>query len=151
MPLSLAHIDTNPDPVALDIPTLASELERLLPEAVFAFLLGSAAATGVVRAHGDLDLAFFLKPRATADFDFQTRIEKAVETQTQGRVRVDVGLLNRADPVYRFEALKGKLLFCRDDAAYMDFFSRASRDYETQMFHYARQRMYRLTRKLACN
>ena len=151
MPLSKAHIDTNPHAVALDIPVLASELERLLPEAVFGFLLGSAAATGVVRPHGDLDLAFFLKLRTTADFDFQARVEQAVEPQTQGRVRVDMGVLNQADPVFRFEALKGKRLFCRDDEVYMEFFSRASRDYETQMFHYARQRMYRLTRKLACN
>jgi hypothetical protein len=151
MPLSQTHVDTCPHPVALDIPVLASELERLLPEAVFAMLLGSAAATGVVRAHGDLDLAFFLKPPAAPAFDFQTRIEQAVEPQTKGRIRVDAGLLNRADPVYRFEALKGKRLFCRDDEAYMDFFSRASRDYETQMIHYARQRAYRLSGRLACS
>ncbi len=151
MPLSQTHIDTCPHPVALDIPVLAAELERLLPEAVFAILLGSAAATGVVRAHGDLDLAFFLKPPATPAFDFQTRVEQAVEPQTKGRIRVDVGLLNRADPVYRFEALKGKRLFCRDDETYMDFFSIASRDYETQMIHYARQRVYRLSRRLACS
>ena len=151
MPLSLAHIDTCPHPVALDIPVLAAELERLLPEAIFAILHGSAAATGVVRAHGDLDLAFFLKPRTAPALDFHARVEQAVEPQTQGRIRVDVGLLNRADPVYRFETLKGKRLFCRDDEAYMDFFSRASRDYETQMIHYARQRMYRLSGRLACS
>jgi hypothetical protein len=150
MPLSFAHIDTNPHPVPLDIPALASKLERLLPEALFGLLIGSTATMGVVRAYGDLDLAFFLSPGITAGYDFQARIEQAVEPQTQGRVRVDVGLLNRADPVYRFEALKGRLLFCRDDEAYMSFFSSVSRDYETQMIHYARQRMYRLSRRPEC-
>ena len=104
-----------------------------------------------MRAHGDLDLAFFLKPNTEPAFDFQARVEQAVEPQTQGRIRVDVGLLNRADPVYRFETLKGKQLFCRDDEVYMDFFSRASREYETQMIRYARQRVYRLSGRLVCS
>ena len=151
MSLSHSHIDTCPVPIALDIPLLASELERRLPEAIFALLLGSAAPTGVIPARSDLDLAFYLQPNTVLSLDFQARIENAVDAQTQGRIRVDAGTLNQADPVYRFEALKGKLLFCRNDEVYLDFFSRTSRDYEMQMVLYARQRAYRLSRKMTCN
>jgi hypothetical protein len=39
--------------------------------------------------------------------------------------------LNSAEPVYRFEALKGRLLFTRDHDFYIKFFSIASREYES--------------------
>jgi len=147
--LSTAHLDTCPHPVALDLPRLAEDLEKRLPEAVFAFALGSSAKTGVVRARGDLDLAVYLVTGASITIDVQRRAEEAVGGQTDAGIRVDIGELNRADPVYRFEAISGRLLFCRDDEAYLDFFSRTSRDYETQMVHYARQRAYRTSGRLA--
>jgi hypothetical protein len=46
--------------------------------------------------------------------------------------------------VYRFEALKGRLLFARDRDFLAEFHSLTCREYETQMIHYARQRRYRL-------
>ena len=56
----------------------------------------------------------------------------------------DIGILNGAEPIYRFEALKGRLLFCRDEERYLDFFSLTCREYESQIADYERQRRYRL-------
>ena len=58
-------------------------------------------------------------------------------------VRCDLGTLNGAEPVYRYEALKGKLLFVRDRERWLQFYSRTCRQYESQMFHYQKQLAYR--------
>ena len=58
-------------------------------------------------------------------------------------VRCDIGILNSAEPIYRFEALKGRLLFARDQERYVTFFSKTCREYESQMFDYERQLKYR--------
>ena len=65
------------------------------------------------------------------------------------RAEADVGFLNRAEPVYRFEALKGKVLFCRDQETYVKFFSLTCREYESQIADYERQRQYRIEAKTA--
>jgi hypothetical protein len=59
-------------------------------------------------------------------------------------VRVDIGILNRAEPVFRLEALKGTLLFTRSTEEYAAFFSRTCREYESQMVDYEKQQRYRL-------
>jgi thiamine monophosphate kinase len=58
-------------------------------------------------------------------------------------VRCDAGILNSAEPVYRFEALKGRLLFVHDRVGYAAFYSLTCREYESQMASYERQRLYR--------
>lgn len=66
MPLSKHHIDTNSHPVPLDLDRLASALEEVLPQVVFAYLHGSTAQTGVVSPHSDMDVALFPDPYALA-------------------------------------------------------------------------------------
>lgn len=57
MPLSKHHIDTNTHPVAFDLERLGYALESELTDVLFAYVHGSAAHTGVVAPHSDLDIA----------------------------------------------------------------------------------------------
>ncbi|MCK4960391.1 MAG: nucleotidyltransferase domain-containing protein [Planctomycetes bacterium] len=106
----------------------------------FALLHGSAAE-GVVRPGSDIDIALFVEGKAS--LEIYGEVADIVESLVPG-VRCDVGILNSAEPVYRFEALKGKLLFTRDDETYLRFFSLTCREYESQMADYERQQKYRL-------
>lgn len=58
--------------------------------------------------------------------------------------RDDWVLRSMAEPVFRFEALKGRIVLQRDEETWLRFFSVTCREYEAQMFHYVRQRRYRL-------
>jgi len=58
-------------------------------------------------------------------------------------------VFDRAEPAYRFEALKGRLLFARDHERFLDAFSLACREYESQIYDYERQAGYRLKRREA--
>jgi predicted nucleotidyltransferase len=127
------QVHFNPD-------ALARALDAALPEAEFCLLLGSAAG-GTVAESSDLDLAFYLNGRPS--IEFYRRVSEAVRELLPG-VTCDTGVLNFAEPVYRFEALKGRLLFTRDEERYVEFFSRTCREYESQMFDYERQLRYRL-------
>jgi predicted nucleotidyltransferase len=123
-----------------DCDKLANSLELACPEIIFALLHGSAK-DGSIKAGGDLDIALFVDTSPTLDFYQKTydAISSVIPV-----VEPDVGILNHAEPVYRFEALKGKLLFCRDKETYLDFFPRTCREYEFQMADYQRQHRYRL-------
>ena len=122
-----------------DIEQLAKALQEACPDVVFALLHGSAK-DGSVSADSDIDIALFAADAPT--LDLLQRAQQAVATVAPP-AEPDIGILNRAEPVYRFEALKGTLLFCRDDDAYQEFFSRTCREYESQMASYERQRRYR--------
>jgi predicted nucleotidyltransferase len=139
MGLSRKHLSENFVSVRFDPEALAVALKQNLPEADFCFLMGSAV-TGTVKAYSDLDLAFFLNTKPA--YGFYGKVMDVVRGVVPD-VRCDIGILNSAEPVYRFEALKGRLLFARDQERYVTFFSRTCREYESQMFDYERQRRYR--------
>lgn len=139
MGLSRKHLNTHSTPVDFDPVELGRALESALPEAVFGLLLGSAR-DGRVALGADLDLAFYLSD--VAPLDFFRRVDELVDAFAP-EVRSDVGILNRAEPVFRYEALKGRLLFCRDEALYGAFFSKTCREYEHQIADYERQKRYR--------
>ncbi|MHC4883120.1 MAG: nucleotidyltransferase domain-containing protein [Planctomycetota bacterium] len=124
----------------MDCEKLAHAVQSACPEAVFALLHGSAK-DGHVKEGSDLDIALFLKSRST--WDIYRSVYEAIQA-VAGDVEPDVGILNNAEPVYCFEALKGNLLFCRDKEAYIDFFSKTCRRYEYQIADYERQHRYRL-------
>lgn len=114
-------------------------MKEQLPVVDFCFLMGSAA-DGIVNAYSDLDLAFYLMGKSS--YSFYTQAMEAVRSVVPD-VRCDIGILNSAEPIYRFEALKGRLLFARDQERYVTFFSKTCREYESQMFDYERQLKYR--------
>ena len=123
-----------------DADKLGQMIEARCPEVCFALLHGSAKE-GDVRPGGDIDIALYMDGRATLE-TFGQVIE--IVSELAPGVKCDPGVLNGAEPVYRFEALKGKLLFCRDQERYVDFFSLTCREYESQMADYQRQHKYRL-------
>jgi len=126
--------------VKFDRNKLSKALESACPEVVFALLHGSAK-DGVVRPGSDVDVALFVEGKSSLDI-YQNAYD-AIESVISG-IEPDVGILNNAEPVYRFEELKGRLLFCRDRERYISFFSRTCRQYEFQMADYERQHRYRL-------
>lgn len=143
MPLSKHHIDTKNVATPFDLEKPASALEAEVPQVVFAYLHGSAVS-GVVSAHSDLDVALFVDP---AGMDALSKIHAAVDRVAEAivpGVRCDIGVLNGTEPVFRFEVLKGRLLFCRDQEQWLRFYSLTCREYESQLFHYEKQRRYRL-------
>lgn len=143
MSISKRYLDKQAEPVSFDVQALGRALEESCPEAVFGYLLGSSIS-GTVKPHSDVDIALFLSGSAGLDF-----YEKVYDTCRLfiGDIRVDLGILNKAEPVYQFESLKGKLLFCRDQEQWLRFYSVTCREYEHQVFHYEKQRRYRLEAK----
>lgn len=151
MGLSKRYIDTNEQPVTFESDSLGSELLQSVPTAVFMYLLGSAA-DGAVPPHSDLDLAVYLEadgqapapPGEPVSVELYSIVAEVCE-RIVGPVRCDLGILNGAELVYRFEALKGRLLFCRDREQWLRFYSVTCREYEHQLFHYEKQRRYRVS------
>ena len=124
-----------------DVHKLARLLKQQCGEVCFALLHGSAK-DGQVKQAGDIDLALFIEGRPT--LELYEKVSKCVEAVAPG-VQCDTGILNNAEPVYRFEALKGRLLFSRNQEQYLHFFSLTCREYESQVADYQRQQRYRLT------
>lgn len=129
--------------MVFDPARLGDALRDACPEVDFALLMGSAR-DGTIPPGGDIDLAVSLQGRLT--FELRQRICDAAGRVAPG-VEVDLGRFDGCEPVYRFEALKGRLLFARDRDRFAAAFSLACREYESQMHDYERQAVYRLARR----
>lgn len=140
MGLSKRHIDFNYEDSVFSVDLLAESLDKELPEAVFGLIFGSAKS-GTVKAYSDLDLAFYLSEPVT--YQFYRKVNKVVE-RFLPEVRADIGILNNAEPIFRYETLKGELLFTRDQEQYLRFYSLTCREYESQMVDYEKQYRYRM-------
>lgn len=136
-----AYLNRHAAAVDFDVDALSDALRRGLPQVEFCLLLGSAV-DGIVRPHSDLDLAFYLDERGKADCKFYDAVFDIVEAVIPG-IACDIGILNKAEPVFCFEALKGRLLFSRNMECYLRFYSLTCREYESQMQSYERQLRYR--------
>jgi predicted nucleotidyltransferase len=126
-------------PVHFDVGQLATSIKAACPRVVFALLMGSSKA-GTVAPESDVDVAVYVEDSSV--LDTLLCVSTAAEA-VAGGAPVDVGVLNGAEPVYRFEALGGSLLFTRDTETWLRFFSLTCREYEHWMGHYAKQRRYR--------
>jgi len=108
----------------------------------YAIVFGSAR-DGVVCQGSDLDVAVCLAPSdmliADRLLEIVGRIEEALA------VTCDLTVLNKAGPVLRHEALKGRVLFvrpgCEDD--FSEFYVRTCTEYEDLMAWRTRQLAYR--------
>jgi len=143
MPISKRYLDTQKLAVPVDREGIAGRLSAEYPEVVFAFVHGSARG-GIIAPHSDLDLAIYTSEALSADRYLGLAGE--ISALHQG-VRCDLGLLNRADPIYAFEALKGDRVLCRCDDVFAQFFSETCRRYEFAMASFERQRAHRLSRR----
>jgi len=140
MPLSKHYLDTQENDVPVDFIGMRALLENDYPEVLFALVIGSAS-TGIIAKHSDLDIALYCDKEL--NWERLSGIMLSI-SDLHCNVRCDLGVLNKAGPVYRYEALKGKLIFARDQERWLRFYSLSCREYETQMFHYDKQRQYRL-------
>ena len=143
MSLSRREANKNMAPVDFNPNVLGAALRDGCPEMLFALLLGSAR-DGRIPPGGDLDIAVSLESGLNL-----TLVERitAIVQRVLPDIDIDIGCFDRAEPVYRFEALKGRLLFARDNDRFLDAYSLACREYESQMYDYERQARYRLQRK----
>ncbi len=140
MGLSKRHLSGRTEPVDFDPAALGEALSRECEAIVFALLMGSAR-DGHVAAGSDIDLALYLAEPAS--FRLIGQVQDIAARVAPG-VHCDVGLLRNAEPVFRFEALKGRLLFTRDREVFLRFFSLTCREYESQLASYARQYSFRM-------
>ncbi len=117
------------------------------PDVLFALLFGSARDGVLPKADSDIDVAVYLDHKP--DLEERARILGLVQDAV-GSDRVDLVFLNTTDnAILQREALKGRLLICRDRDTYADFFSladRRGRDEEQRI-----ERAWKLRRELASN
>ncbi len=140
MSLTKRYLSRHKESIDFDPDYLARALKEACPEAIFALLLGSSK-DGHISVGSDVDLALYMNERMS--LDLLDRVQSVVERFMPG-VHCDIGSLRYAEPVYRFEALKGRLLFTRDREVYLRFYSLTCREYETQLYEYDRQFAYRM-------
>ena len=120
---------------------IADALLTAADEVDFAFLLGSARA-GRVKSGSDVDVAVFVKPGVPVGIELMAKLAGLVEDACGNRAECDLGVLNRAGPIFRFEALRGVRLFVRPERMeeYAAFYSLACREYEDCVEDMRRQR-----------
>jgi len=140
MGLARAYLSTHSEALDFSVKELGAGIEQACPEVVFAFLMGSAA-NGQVAVGSDLDVALYVEGQPS--WETLRKVDAVVEAALPG-VHCDPGFLNQDEPVYRFQALKGRLLFVRALEVYLRFYSLTCREYESQMADYKRQWRYRV-------
>ncbi len=99
------------------------------PKIVAAWVFGSAQ-DGIVREGGDVDAAVLTATPLTFDEQLTLlgNLQAALQTDD-----IDLIIRNDANPIWRFEAVSGRRLFCRDLSAMVGFVSLAAREYEDEM------------------
>jgi predicted nucleotidyltransferase len=139
---------TTPDAVSgppgskqVDLPRLAIVLDGVAA-IDFATVFGSAAS-GIVRADSDLDVAVWLANGSAGNGDLLVDIVGRIEDAFA--VTCDLTVLNTAGIVLRHEALKGRVLFVRPgrEQDFSDFYARTCAEYEDLMAWRTRQLAYR--------
>ncbi len=109
------------------------------PTVIAAWAFGSAQA-GVLRPGGDVDIGILVEAPLTlaAQLDLLMRLQAALHVED-----IDLVILNNANPILRFEAISGRLLFCRDAQCRAEFASLTAREYEDEMALWQRSLRYR--------
>ncbi len=107
-----------------------SEILHNQPDVQFAYLFGSQA-TGKVTPMSDVDFALIFQDELSARERLRLRLHvMALFSEVLQRNDIDVADLNEADEVLRYQVLKhGRLIFCRDKAAQIEFFVRTLHEY----------------------
>ncbi len=100
-----------------------------VPQIIAAWVFGSAQ-DGIVRAEGDIDIGILVE--MPMSFDGQLNLLGQLQSALQFE-KIDLVILNEANPMLRFEAVSGRRLFCRDASAMAEFVSLTAREYEDEM------------------
>ncbi len=104
------------------------------PNVIAAWAFGSAQ-DGMVRPGSDVDIGILAQtlPGLEEQLDLLIRLQ-----DTLGFEDIDLVILNDANPILRFEAISGRLLFCRDVGRRVEFVSLSAREYEDAMAFWQR-------------
>ena len=99
------------------------------PNVIATWAFGSAQG-GRIRKGGDLDIGILFKAAPSLDelAELRSDLQQALQFD-----EIDLVVLNQANPLLRFEALSGRLLFCRDLVSRADFASLTAREYEDEI------------------
>lgn len=99
------------------------------PGLLAVWVFGSAQG-GIIRSGGDLDvgLLFEHKPDLDTLVELRARLQLALQFD-----EIDLVVLNDAAPILRFEAVSGRLVYCKDDGERVAFVSLTAREYESEM------------------
>jgi len=111
------------------------------PDVVCATVFGSAQE-GTVRPEGDLDVAVLFAgdpPTGGALLEFYCRLCNAMPAVEA----VDLVVLNTANPILSFEAIRGRFVAKNDPDLTAAFFSLVCREYEDVMGNLRHQRRLR--------
>jgi predicted nucleotidyltransferase len=107
--------------------------------AVWAF---GSAQTGEVKRGSDADVAVWGERPFTLDERLQILDQLQAQLQFDD---IDLIILNNANVILRFEAVSGRLLFCRDMQQMAAFVSLTAREYEDEMAQWQRALQARQT------
>jgi len=99
------------------------------PNVIAAWVFGSAQS-GELRPGGDVDIGVLFEtlPSFDEQLDLLGRLQTALNVED-----IDLVVLNKANPILRFEAISGRSLFCRDLSRRAEFASLTAREYEDSM------------------
>ena len=103
------------------------DILRSREEVRFAYLFGSAAR-GRYGGLSDIDVAVYPDPSLPEEGIDGVAIHLASELSFRD-VRVDLVVLNRANPRLAFEAIRGRLLFSKDEGLRKEFVYRTLKGY----------------------
>ena len=106
-----------------------NELCHSVPEILGVWVFGSAKE-GKKREESDLDIAVLFTHKPSFDLlaSLRSSLQEAIEIDG-----IDLVVLNESSPILRFEAVNGRLLFCRDRQQCAEFVSLSAREYESEM------------------
>ncbi len=102
----------------------------------FAYIFGSFLDE--IGSH-DLDVGIYICPnKYNPDEDLDIHIKLGLEIEEHLNMPVDIVILNSADPILRFNVIRGELLFTRDSTLHdevVDYYVRAYWDFELFLKH----------------
>ncbi len=126
---------------------LVERIVKILREyevVIFAYLFGSHAR-GEAGKLSDIDVAVYLDPSLPQDAMWDIFLDILSHLSFRD-VEVDVILLNTASYRLAFEALRGKLLFSRDEGMRKEFIYRTLRTYLDRRYYDLRRAEMTLSR-----
>lgn len=96
---------------------------------IAAWAFGSAQ-DGQIKPGGDLDIGVLFASVPTLDeqIDLLANLQQALHIDP-----IDLVVLNKANPILRFEAISGRPVYCRDAGQRAEFVSLTAREYEDEM------------------
>jgi len=124
-----------------------SRVLAAVPQVMAAWGFGSAQH-GIVQPGSDLDIGILWSELPTLEklADLRSDLQAALQFDD-----IDLVLLNQASPVVRFEAVCGRLIFCRCTTQRVAFVSLTAREYEDSMAMIQRALDARATLRTALN